>query len=91
MTTALRVDDNQEQIVTALRRVGASVLRLQGVERGAPDLCVGYRNVDRLIEVKGPEGRVADHQRKWHNTWRGRPVTIVRTVDEALIAIGAIR
>jgi hypothetical protein len=91
MTHALKVDDNQEDVIDALEGVGASVLRLQGLERGCPDLCVGFRNVDFLMEIKGEDGRVAKHQIDWHHHWHGRPVTIVRTVEEALIAIGAIK
>jgi hypothetical protein len=46
------VDDNQRQIVDALRRVGCSVWSLAGVGKGFPDLAVGFRGRNLFLEVK---------------------------------------
>lgn len=96
---AARRDPNEAEIVKALEAVGATVLRLSMPD--APDLLVGFRGVDTLIEVKSPEGprggtrhskgqHLSDDQAKWHAAWRGRPPVVVRTVEEALAAIGAV-
>jgi hypothetical protein len=45
-----------------------------------------------LMEIKNPQGKdeVNDAQLKWHAAWKA-PVYVVRTADEALRVIGAIR
>lgn len=94
MRRAARVDVNQAEIVHALRCVGASVQSLAAVGQGVPDLLVGRRGVNFLLEVKdgdAPMGqqRLTEHQADWHARWSG-DVRIVRSVDEALRAIGVV-
>ena len=43
MRRAARTDSNHEEIVKALRAVGATVQSLAGVGHGVPDLLVGYQ------------------------------------------------
>jgi len=86
-----RPDANQGEIVQALLKVGASVLDLHAAGiKGAPDLLAGYHGQDVLIEIKTQEGRLEPEQCAWHDAWRGHQVAVVRTVDEALQAIGAL-
>ena len=85
---AKRTDQNQADIVAALRAVGASVLNLYLVGSGCPDLLVGYQGQDYPMEVKTDIGRVSWVQQEWHDNWRGRPVSIVRCVADALSVIG---
>jgi hypothetical protein len=81
------VDGNQAAIVKALRAVGASVEPLHRVGAGCPDLLVGYRRKNLLLEVKdGPKAPMTGDQVEWHETWRGQ-VAVVRSVDDALAAI----
>jgi hypothetical protein len=87
---AAQVDGNQRAIVEALRRVGATVQHLHEVGKGCPDLAVGFRQQNFLLEVKTAEGQLEPAQVLWHGTWRGR-VAVVRTAEQALRAIGAIR
>lgn len=100
---ARKKDGNHSALVRALRQVGATVEELHAVGGGVPDLLVGYRGANHLLEVKNPDTRygqgrksgartAATHeaQADWHQNWRGRVVT-VRTVEEALVAIGAVR
>ncbi len=87
-----KADANQAAIVAALRGVGASVALTHPLGGGFPDLTVGFRGVNYLLEVKNLDGkgdRLTDDERRWHDEWRGR-VHVVRTVDEALKRIGAI-
>jgi hypothetical protein len=81
MRQAAKRDTNEPEIVAALRGVGASVEMLSG--RGIPDLLVGWRGENHLMEVKGAYGRLTDDQVKWHAGWRGG-VFVVHTVREAL-------
>lgn len=99
MRRAARVDANQGDIVDALRGVGCSVTSLAAVGQGVPDLLVGWldpRTGDRelaLFEVKDgakppSKRKLTDRQVDWHAEWRGRPVVVVETVEQALEAVG---
>ena len=88
-----KVDSNQPAIVEALRGVGASVAHTHMIGRGFPDIVVGFRGVNYLMEIK--DGSLAPSRRKltedeqdWHNVWRG-DVVIVESVEDAYRAIGA--
>ena len=94
MRRAAKVDRNQAEIVDALRGVGATVQPLHQVGKGCPDLLVGWRGRNWLIEVKdwknAPSGRLlTEDQREWHAGWKGQ-VAKVEDVDAALAVIGAI-
>lgn len=85
-----RVDANQKEIVEALRAVGASVQHLHTVGQGCPDLLVGFRGKNFLIEVKEPGNALTRDQVIWLKEWRGR-MDVVYNVYEALRSIGAKR
>jgi len=78
-----RTDANQHAIVNALRKCGARVHLLYREGRGCPDLLVGYRGVNLLIEVKTESGELTKREAQWHHNWPGQ-VDIVRTVEEAV-------
>lgn len=88
MKRSARVDNNQKEIVKALRSIGATVESLASVGCGVPDLLVGYHGTNYLLEVKDGEKppskqRLTPDETNWHLLWRGR-VAIVRTVEEAI-------
>ena len=85
-----KTDDNQQEIIDALRAIGASVQDLSKVGGGCPDILVGFRG-NHLLEIKNPEtkGKLNMLQKVWHKNWHGQ-VAVVRTVEEAFRAIGAI-
>ena len=94
MRRAAKVDRNQAEIVDALRKAGATVQPLHTVGAGCPDLLVGYRGRNILIEVKDWRAHKSDRvlnpaQKEWHAGWKGQ-VAKVEDVDAALAAIGAI-
>ena len=89
-----RADQNQSQIVAALRSAGATVQPLHTVGRGCPDLLVGFRGLNFVLEIKNPSVRPSDRrltpdELAWHESWRGQKA-VIETADEALQAIGAI-
>lgn len=93
MRRAAKVDDNQADIVKDLRQMGCTVQLLHAVGAGCPDLMVGWRGETFLLEIKDgnkpPSARKkTDAQVIWHDAWRGKPVSVVRNVREALDAIG---
>lgn len=90
-----RVDINQPAIVKALEAVGASVLVTSDLGQGLPDLVVGFRLVNYLLEVKNPAtsyGRrgLNPLQERWATLWTGSPVRVVRSTEEALCVVDAI-
>ena len=93
-----RTDENQPTIVKVLRKHGCDVLILAAVGNGCPDLLVSrpyYPHHYFLLEVKNPDKPIADQQLtpdqvEFHAKWKG-PIHIVKTVDEALDAVGIVR
>ena len=88
MRHAARIDANQEQIVSALRAMGATV-RIVTQGNGLPDLLVGFRGVTVLMEVKDgqkvPSARkLTPAEQKFFDEWQGGIVAIVNSVDEAI-------
>lgn len=90
MRRAAKTDTNHAQIRDALRQVGATVHDMASAGEGFPDLAVGFRKKTFLLEVKTATGTLTPPQVKWHDEWRGHHA-IVRSVNEALKEIGAIR
>ncbi|CAB4132251.1 hypothetical protein UFOVP259_3 [uncultured Caudovirales phage] len=91
MRKAAKTDKNQTEVVNALRQVGASVQSLAAIGKGCPDLLVGYRGINYLMEVKDgekpPSAReLTIDQIDWHNVWRGS-VHVVKSTDEALLIL----
>lgn len=91
---AARVDKNQQDIVSACRDVGASVQSLASLGQGVPDLLVGFRDANFILEVKNPnvprrDRELTEAERRWKELWRGQ-YHVVETPEEALRVIGAI-
>jgi hypothetical protein len=91
---ARRVDENQGEIVAALRAYGATV-RVVTQGDGLPDLLVGYTNPDSLtkytllLEVKdgnkSPSRRnLTPAEEKFFFEWTGGLLAIVESAEEAV-------
>lgn len=85
---AARVDGNHAAIMLALRAIGASVADTSAVGQGFPDLVVGLRGRNWLIELKdgslSPSRRaLTPAQVEFKATWRGQ-WAVVTSPDEAL-------
>ena len=92
MRQAARIDENQPEIVKALRSVGCLVQSMAAMGKGFPDLLVYRPSTDRyrLLEVKdgakSPSRQaLTPDQEKFHAIW---PVTVVNSVEAALAAMG---
>jgi hypothetical protein len=88
MRRAAKIDANQPFIVRALREMGATVQHLHGVGQGCPDLLVGFRGNNFLMEIKDPtqppsQRKLTDDEKCWHGAWNGQ-VNVVETQKEAL-------
>lgn len=89
MRRAAKVDQNQDQIVTALRAAGATVQSLAAIGKGCPDILAAFRGAMFLMEIKRGKAEPNGLQQKWHIQWNA-PVHVVYGPDDALRAIGAI-
>ena len=82
-------DSNQAAIVRDLEAIGCSVQMLGKVGGGCPDLLVGFRGMNVLMEVKNGDtyGKLNQRQRDWHDAWRGQKA-VVHNTDEAYFVLG---
>lgn len=88
MRTKARVDSNQLEIITALRKKGASVLLLHQLGRGAPDALVGWNNSNFLIEIKNgakspSKRKLTPDEEAFFNSWQGQ-AAVVDSVESAI-------
>jgi len=91
MRRAAKLDANHGAIVQALLDLGCTVQSLAAVGGGVPDLLIGWRGLNLLLEVKDgdkppSERQLTPKQALWHRDWRGQVVT-AENVDDALQAV----
>lgn len=94
-----RVDANQAEIVADLRAIGATVLHLHELGKGAPDILIGFRGANYLLEIKMKtagilkvvitKSRLSPKQRDWHERWAGQ-VAVIWSIEEALDIMGVV-
>lgn len=87
MRRAARRDDNEKEIIAAMREAGAYVKAIN--DEGLFDLLVSYRGETMLIEVKDgakpPSARrLTEAEQKFHDEWPGSDLYIINSVEEAL-------
>lgn len=90
---AARIDANQNSIVAALRKIGASVTLLHAVGKGCPDLVVGFRNRSVMVEVKdgtkpASKRALTAEQVEWHANWRGEAHVVYSVEDAIRVVMG---
>ena len=88
MRRVAKVDANQAEIVEALRAIGATVQHLHMVGRGCPDLLVGFRGLNWLLEIKDgskppSRRRLTPDEKEWISGWAGTTI-VVLSVEEAI-------
>lgn len=91
MKRAARIDGNHRPVVEALTKATMRVQSLASMGKGVPDLLVGWRGVNVLLEVKDgtrkpSERTLTADERDWHATWGGQ-VAVVETPEEAVTAV----
>jgi len=93
MRRAAKADANQAEIVAALRARGATVLMTHQLSSGQKqcglDLDVGYQGIDQRVEIKDgskpPSAqKLTPAEDEEIRTWKGRPIEIVTSVDDAM-------
>lgn len=91
---AARIDANQPAIVQGLRKAGCTVQSLAAIGKGCPDIIVGLRGVNYLMEIKDgdkvpSQRKLTPDEKEWIEKWRGQ-VAVVNSLEEALKIIGLI-
>lgn len=82
MRRAARTDNNQHELVEALKKVGAKCYYI----KEPVDLVVGFRGRSILLEVKRPGKTMTEAQKAFCTTWPGE-VHVVYSVEEAISAV----
>lgn len=83
-----RIDVNQPAIVKIFRELGCSVLILSDLGKGCPDILLGFRGKNYLIEIKNgarpKSGRtLTPAEMRFFEGWLGQ-VDIIASEDEAI-------
>ena len=84
-----KTDRNHAEIIKALRKIsGISVFSTHAIGKGFPDIVIGYKDKNYLIEIKDgtkpPSARkLTIDEVKFHDGWKGQ-VDIICDIDELL-------
>lgn len=86
---ARKRDGNHSLIVKRFEALGCTVLDMSAIGiAGAPDLVVGFRQANHLVELKNPETRYGraglnEAQSAFNRHWNGAGMWTVCSEDEA--------
>ncbi len=91
MRKKARVDANQKEVVKQLRDLGVSVLHTHQLGRGAPDLVLGYRNSNYMIELKDgnktkSQQRLTPDEVQFQESWNGN-YAVCNSIEQILTLI----
>lgn len=84
---ARRKDNNQNEIVEAIRWNGYTVLDLSGAGNGIPDLLISNKSQMWLAEIKNKYGKLTPVQQKFHLNWAGKPIITAYSYEELIAQI----
>lgn len=90
MKRAAKVDTNQAEIVKYLRQIGASVAITSAVHKGFPDIIVGWRGRNYMMEIKASKGKLTADQVEFMGAWKGQ-YSIARNIEDACDILGIVR
>jgi Holliday junction resolvase len=85
---AARVDANQNEIVTMLRKMGYSVAITSDCGKGFPDIVVGRSGRNYLFEIKDgnkvpSKQKLTDLEQQFADTWKGQ-YNVITCLDDAI-------
>lgn len=84
-----RTDSNHAEIIKALRKIpNLSVFSTHEVGKGFPDIVIGYKGINYLIEIKDgkkpPSARkLTPDEVKFHQDWNGQ-IDTIKNFEELL-------
>lgn len=86
---ARRADGNQKALVEQMRSIpGLSVVHTHTVGKGLPDLILGYKGRNYLVEVKDPsqppsKRKLTPDEVEFHESWTGS-IHIVEKIEDVI-------
>lgn len=94
---ARRKDATHAPVVACFRGLGCSWVNLDGP--GAPDGVLGCAGRSHLVEIKPNQSTTRDKRQlaprasqvAWAASWRGGPVHVVSSVEQAAVLVGLLR
>lgn len=90
-------DANHDALKAVFEGMGCSVADLYNAGLpGFPDIVVGVVGINALVEIKNPETRYGraglnNNQTAFERDWRGGPMYVVSTPDEAVALVNNLR
>lgn len=83
-----KIDDNHNEIVLCLRRLGYSVLSLASLGQGAPDILAGKHSKNYLFEIKNgslypSQRKLTEDEAEFFEKWRGQ-ISILESIEDVL-------
>lgn len=86
---AAQTDRNHKDVIRWFLELGCTVVDLSKVGGGCPDLLVGVRGHERLVETKDPkrkpsERKLRPNQSEFFETWAGSKPAKVETHDDVI-------
>lgn len=73
-----KVDINQPEIVKQLRDLGYSVLLLNKVKQGCPDILVGKNGKNILVEIKqSGKDKLTEDEKTFFSNWNGQVMVAI--------------
>jgi len=85
---AARIDANQNEIVTMLRKMGYSVAITSDCGKGFPDIVVGRSGRNYLFEIKDgnkvpSKQKLTDLEQQFCDAWKGQ-YNVITCLDDAI-------
>jgi len=85
---ARKIDSNQNQVVKNLRQLGISVAITSSLGKGFPDLVIGYKGKNYLIELKDgaktkSQKKLTTDEQDFFDSWKGQ-ISKCENIDEIL-------
>lgn len=89
MRRSFRKDSNQKSIISALKKIGASVIDASNIGSGFPDLIIGYHKKTYLIEIKNKDNWYGKRggsisQKTFRTDWKGDQIYVFSSIEEII-------
>ena len=87
-----RTDANHKEIVDAIRKIPSlSVFSTHMVGKGFPDIVIGYKGINYLVEIKDGEKtksqkKLTDDEIKFHKSWFGQ-IVVCECVQDVYVLL----
>jgi hypothetical protein len=88
---APKMDSNHQEIVKAFEDMYCEVIDTHKLGFGFPDILIAFANFCVPCEIKTEEGELSASQRTFVRDWKGPRIPIIRSREDAIAYVTAIR